>query len=321
MSKFSLSGIPYFAAVAILCIALPGTTVAAQSTTPESTAQATVPLVTNGQKGKVEGQIKSRSGENIILQTTDNPNFIVVLADTTDVGQVQGMLKARSKGMTMAALIPGLQITAEGIYNEKGQLGATKIRFKGNDFERAKSIQAGMHETNQQVQKNQEELAKQNAELKAQNAALQEHEAAIAANKASIDAAVARFGQLDDYYIMDEVTVYFANGKTKVDPKYNDQLKAMADKAKSVNGYMVEVTGYASTSGSAATNQKLSQDRAGNVTNILIQYCKVPLTRMLAPGAMGESDQVASAGASKDAEAENRRVVVRILQNKAVAGI
>ena len=70
-----------------------------------------------------------------------------------------------------------------------------------------------MHDTNQQVQKNQEELAKHNAELQAQHEALQKHQQAIAANKAAIDAAIARFGQLDDYYIMDEVTIYFANGK------------------------------------------------------------------------------------------------------------
>ena len=30
---------------------------------------------------------------------------------------------------------------------------------------------------------------------------------------------------------------------------------------------------------------------AGNVTNILLQQGHVPLTRMLAPGAMGESHQ------------------------------
>ena len=95
------------------------------------------------------------------------------------------------------------------------------MRFKGNDLKNAKAIAAGMHDTNQQVQKNQEELQKHNAELQAQNEALRKHEAAIeanqakiAANKAAVDAAIARFGQLDDYYIMDEVTIYFANGKT-----------------------------------------------------------------------------------------------------------
>lgn len=80
--------------------------------------------------------------------------------------------------------------------------------------------------------------------------------------KAAIDAAVARFGQLDDYYIMDEVTVYFGNGQTNIDPKYNSQLLALADKAKTVNGYMIEVKGYASATGNPAFNQKLSEDRA-----------------------------------------------------------
>ena len=82
---------------------------------------------------------------------------------------------------------------------------------------------------------------------------------------------------------------------------------------------MVEVKGYASATGSIALNQKPSEDRADGVTNILLQQGKVPLTRMLAPGAMGESEQV---GNEKTAEgqAENRRVVVRVLQNKAIAG-
>jgi outer membrane protein OmpA-like peptidoglycan-associated protein len=36
-------------------------------------------------------------------------------------------------------------------------------------------------------------------------------------------------------------------------------------------------------------NQQLSEDRADNVTNILLQDGYIPLTRMLAPAAMGES--------------------------------
>jgi flagellar motor protein MotB len=41
---------------------------------------------------------------------------------------------------------------------------------------------------------------------------------------------------------------------------------------------------------------------------------------MLAPGAMGESRQV-DPGKADDSAAENRRVVVRVLQNKGIAGI
>jgi len=268
---------------------------------------------------KVQGLIKSRSGPDIILKTTNDPNMVVMLTDSTDVGQVQGVLKARSKRMSMAALIPGLAISVEGDYNDQNVLVARKIRFKGNDLEQAEAIDAGMHDTKVQTQKNQEELQKQNEELKAQNEALQKHQQAIEANQAAIDAAVARFGQLDDYYIMDEVTVYFGNGKIKVDPQYVSQLTTLAQNASKVNGYMIEVKGYASATGSAAMNQKLSQQRAENVVNVLIQQGNVPLTRMLAAGAMGESDQVAS-NQTVEGQAENRRVVVRVLLNKAIAG-
>jgi OmpA-OmpF porin, OOP family len=276
---------------------------------------------------KVEGVIKSRSGPDIILKTSQDPNLVVMLTDSSDVGQVQGVFKARSKQMSMAALIPGLYVSVEGDYNNQNVLVARKVRFKGNDFKQAEAIDAGMHDTKMQAQKNAEDLEKANAELKAQNEALEKHQQAIeanqakiAANKAAVDAAIARFGQLDDYYIMDEVTVLFGNGKTKVDPKYIPQITGLAQKAATVEGYMIEVKGYASAVGSPQVNQKLSQQRAENVTNILLQQGKVPLTRMLAPGAMGESDQVGT-DKTVEGQAENRRVVVRVLQNKAIAGV
>jgi outer membrane protein OmpA-like peptidoglycan-associated protein len=156
--------------------------------------------------------------------------------------------------------------------------------------------------------------------LQQHQAQLAEHQEKIAANKAAVDAAVARFGQLDDYYIFDEVTIYFANGKTTVDPQYVPQLLALTEKAKAIEGYVVEVKGYASSVGSVALNQQLSEDRADAVTNILVQQGHIPLTRMLAPGAMGESHQIGEDKTEKG-QAENRRVVVRLLQNKGIAGI
>jgi outer membrane protein OmpA-like peptidoglycan-associated protein len=212
----------------------------------------------------------------------------------------------------MAALIPGLPIKVEGTYDAENHLVAKTIRFKGDDLEHAQMIQAGLSETSETTQQNKDELVKQQE-------ALSEQEKKVAANKAAIAAATARFGQLNDYYILDEVTVYFGNGKVKVDPKYTPQLAALAEKAKTINGYMIQVKGYASASGSASLNQKLSEDRANNVVNIMLQEGHIPLTNMLAPGAMGESRQVDKGTA--DSEAENRRVVVRVLQNKGIAGL
>lgn len=273
------------------------------------------------QSVKVEGLIKARNGDTMTLQTSNAASLVVLLTDSTEVGQVQGVFKARRKQMSMAALIPGLAAKVEGTYNDQSQLVATSVSFKGNDLEQAQKIEAGMHETKVQAQQNKAELEKHKAELEKQNVALKEQQEQITANKAAIDAAVARFGQLDDYYILDEVTVYFGNGKVKVDPSYRPQLVALAEKAKTVNGYIIEVKGYASSVGSVDLNQQLSEDRANEVVNILIQEGHIPLTRMLAPGAMGESHQIANNDTTAEGEAQNRRVVVRVLQNKAIAGV
>ncbi len=107
---------------------------------------------------KVQGLIKGRSGATIILQTADQPKLIVLLTDDTQVSQVQGLLKARRKQMSMAALIPGLAVQVEGSYNAQNQLVASSVKFKGDDLEQAQSIQAGLHETQVQSQQNQQEL-------------------------------------------------------------------------------------------------------------------------------------------------------------------
>jgi OmpA-OmpF porin, OOP family len=279
------------------------------------------------QTTKLKGLIKGRSGATLILQTADSQDVTVLLTDDTQVTQSQGLLKTRSKGMSMAYLIPGLAIQVEGTYDVKNQLLAKSVRFNGDDLKRAQSIDAGLHETRNETKANTAELEKQNAALQEQNEALKQHQAQlnehqenIAANKAAIEAAIARFGQLDDYYILDELTIYFANGKVNLESKYHAPLIQLAEKAKTINAYIIEIKGYASSVGSVELNQRLSQERAENVANFLIQQGHISLTNMLAPGAMGESEQIGNQN-TPEAEAQNRRVVVRILQNKGIAGL
>src|SRR5271167_5102165 len=179
MTHLNLRKTVYAAGLSIICIILFNTTVAAQT-------------------AKIDGVIKGRSGDELVVQTSGSTNELaVVLTDSTEVGQVQGMLKARKKDMSMAALIPGLPVKIEGTYNDQHQLVAKKVRFKGNDLQQAEAIEAGMHETKVQTQQSKEELEKQKAALEQAQAQLAEHQAKIAENKTAIDAAVARFGQLD----------------------------------------------------------------------------------------------------------------------------
>jgi OmpA-OmpF porin, OOP family len=249
-----------------------------------------------------------------------------LLTPATQVGEVQGLLKSRTKQMAMTSLIPGLPVEVQGTTNDQGQLVADSVKFKGNDLKAAMDAQAGLQPTvaaqqadQQKIQENEQALAAQQAALAAQQAQLNAADQKIAANKAAIAAANKRFGELGDYNIMGEVTVLFANGRTTVEPQYKPQLSKLAEQALTITGYVIQVKGYASAVGSASLNQRLSVERANAVTQYLEQDANVPLTNMLAPGAMGTADQVAPDKTS-EGQAENRRVVVMILQNEGIAG-
>jgi OmpA-OmpF porin, OOP family len=268
--------------------------------------------VTTAQTVQVRGVINGRNGANMTLQTAENPSLVVVLTDNTNVDDVEGILHARKKEMALSALIPGLPVQVQGSYNAQNQLVADSVKFKGNDLKAAEDAQAGLRPAEQQ-------LTAQQAQLTAQQAQLTAEQQKVAANKAAIAADNKRFGELAEYNILGETTVYFGNGQVSVEPQYTAPLLQLAEKAKTITAYIIQVQGYASKVGSAALNQKLSQERAANVLDLLEQQGSIPLTNVLAPGAMGTSQQVAP-DTSVEGQAENRRVVVRILQNKGIAG-
>jgi OmpA-OmpF porin, OOP family len=278
------------------------------------------------QDSKIQGIINGRSGATMTLQVLGSPDTTVLLTDSTEVGEVEGVFHGRTKQMPMTALIPGLPVQVSGTPNAQNQLVADSVKFKGSDLKAAMDAQAGLQPTEQkvaantaQIQQTEAQVAQQQAALQAQQAQLTAEQQKIAANKAAIAADNKRFGELGEYNILGETTVYFANGKVTVDPQYQAALVKLAQQAKGITAYILQVQGYASAVGSAALNQKLSSERANAVTAILEQQGQIPLTNMLAPGAMGTSSQVDS-DKTAEGQAENRRVVVRILQNKGVSG-
>jgi OOP family OmpA-OmpF porin len=265
---------------------------------------------------QIQGVIDGRSGPTMTVKT-DSGEVTVVLSDSTQVTEPEGVF--RKKHLALTALIPGLQVKVKGSYNAQNQLAADSVEFKGSSLQTAQDIQAGLTPTDQQLQAEQQKTAAQDAQIQAEQQASAANAAKIAANKAAILEANKRFGELGQYNILGETTILFANGSTKVESQYKQQLQKLAQQAKGVNAYVLLVQGYASKVGSAALNQKLSAERAENVTTFLEQDCQIPLTNMLAPGAMGTSKQVAPDNTA-EGQADNRRVVVKILQNKGVAG-
>ncbi len=275
-----------------------------------------------GDKTKVKGLITARTGDTIILKTTDGSSVTVTLDDDTKVQQPKG-LGVRKKQMSAAALIPGLKVSVDGTSQDATHVLAKSITFDKDDLQTAEMIQAGLDPTKQNVAANQQNIAenKQNIEANKQDIAANQQN--VAANKASIDANAAetskRFSELSDYDTKDQLNVKFASGRTTISPVDQEALKKLAHSAVNLTGYIIQVKGFADSSGNAAMNQKLSMERAQNVIAFLLQNCNVPVRHIIAPGAMGEAAPVAS-NETAQGRAENRRVEVKVLVNKGLAG-
>jgi len=260
---------------------------------------------------------------SLMVRSDDLSNVIVVVSDGTKVRRLDGV---RSKKASAAALIPGLRIEVNGDYGADNHFVAERVTFKKSDERVARAIQGGLAPTDMRTAANEKRLDQGEQVLRQQGTALQRQGQHIADNDAKIVSTAGlaaanskRISNLDDYNVIGSTTVYFANGKSAVTPKYKDQIRDLVAQAKGMDmrGYVVQVQGYASAVGSEALNGRLSSERAEAVTRVL-QQAGVPPTNLVAPAGMGTSEQVASNKTAKG-QAENRRVVITLLQNKGIS--
>lgn len=281
----------------------------------------------HAQEATVEGLVIGRSGPTVSVKTQDTPRLIVVLSDSTKaVEKGGGFLGLGHKDLAVTELVPGLFVKVEGSYDPDHKLLAKKVTFSRSSFRTAQQIDAGLNPVAEQVAKAQDQLRSDRRDIEASQQdidatkqGLSATNQATAANGQAIGKANQRFGQLDQYEEKGSITVNFANGKSVVTPQDRAQLTDFVRSAANTPGFMVEVQGFASATGSAALNQRLSSQRADAVLSIIQQSGAVPLTRILAPAAMGTTNQVAS-NHTRKGQAENRRVVVTILVNKGITG-
>ncbi len=290
-------------------------------------------LTASAQQATVEGLVTGRSGPSMSVKTADSPKVTVLLSDSTKATEKGGFLGMGRKDLGIIALVPGLSVKVEGTYDADHQLLAKKVMFSRNSLRVAKQIDAGLNPVNEQVasaqdqiksdrrdiDQTQQDLSKTSQDLDATKQGLAATTEATATNTQGLGTTNTRIGTLDQYETKGTVTVNFANGKATVNKKDKDALTDFVTSAANTPGFMIEVQGYASTSGSAALNQRLSAERADAVLAIIQQTGVVPMTRILAPAAMGTTNPV-STDHTRSAQAENRRVVVTIVVNKGITG-
>ena len=283
-----------------------------------------------GEKATVTGAILSRDGDLIwVLDKKSSEIVVVNINDNTKIERKQHhVVFFRHTDMDVTAMVPGLTIQAEGLGNSKGQLDAAKIVFTPDSF----AVEIAQE---QQVVANKEaaQKAQSTADLGLSAASLARASAAQAqdsADQASLhaqaaddlateDAAAAAMlnrlvSDLDDYKNEFEIDVFFPKGSADLDETAIRDLANLADIAKSLNGYMIEIAGYSSNTLNTEADRKLSEERAAAVARYFRQK-NIPLRRILVPVGFGSTQPVAS---NRDPQGRelNRRVDIKVLVNK-----
>ena len=271
--------------------------------------------VANGQKIETKGLILTRDGEHLSVETKDMGNLIVVLNENTKVQVPKGIF--RHKEMEVTSLVPGLDIELKGIGGENGQVVADTIEFSENSLRVAKQVHAGMTATKAQAEANKEDISKNERGISANKEKIGTNAADIAQHTEEIKTVEKRFSDLTEYDIKKSLSINFETGKSDLSDDAKQQLTVLAQEAQGMKGSLIQVKGFASTSGGAQLNQQLSEERAETVVTFLQQQ-GVPLQHIVTPAAMGITSPVAP-NDTPEGRLQNQRVEVQILVNRGLA--
>jgi outer membrane protein OmpA-like peptidoglycan-associated protein len=231
--------------------------------------------------GSIQGNIISHTGQQLVVQA-GGANTTVTLTDATKIQAVAGALGLRREDHPPTDLIPGLLVNIDTITNGS-EVDAASITFKPGDLKTAQAVQAGT------------EAAKQK----------------FRAEQAQNEKRLSEVGQ----FVQKGITrVYFATGSATINAAGKQSLQAIAAQGMAIPSGLFRVVGHTDSTGSAAVNQRLSDQRASAVTAYLLTNCGVPGNKIMSATGMGSD-------LPQDADdmggAKNRRVAVMIMVSKA----
>jgi OmpA-OmpF porin, OOP family len=314
------------------------TLMTAVGVTAQNAAKAHLVPVPQGQKLKVQGVVSIRSGDSFKVRDPAGAETSVLLTATTKVSS-HGMNK---NSYPVTYIMRGLRLQAQGKGDADGNLVADWVKFDEQDLRSAQALE----QTNELAEENKArieaaEKAAQEAAANAERMAGQIAENTALANdaRARADAAQAqadsaykaaalannRINGLDDFDTIRTIPVLFKVNSNVIDATAKQTIDeaaawAKGEKAKgNTNGWLVQVVGFADTTGNTAKNRALSERRSKAVIQYLVGVHNLDLRRLVQPFGYGDSKPVADNNTA-EGRAKNRRVEIIILQNKGIAG-
>lgn len=326
--------------VALVVLALAMTLIPAVDSVAQSASSARPVSVPQGEKVKLQGVVSIRSGDSFKVRDPGGSETTVLLTSSTDVTSHSRGLRGK-KDYPVTYIMRGLRLQAQGRGDADGNLVAEWVKFDEQDLRSAQALEqtAELAVDNEAriaaaeaAARKAEEHARIMAGQIAENTALatdareRADAAQRTADQAFKDAALAnnRINGLDDYETLRTIPVLFKVNSSALNPAARQAIDeaaawGKAEKAKgNANGWLVEVVGFADTTGNTARNRALSERRSKSVIQYLVGVHGLDLRRLVQPFGFGESRPVAD-NKTAAGRAKNRRVEVRVLQNKGIA--
>jgi outer membrane protein OmpA-like peptidoglycan-associated protein len=295
-----------------------------------------------GQKMHIEGVIVSHLDHSLVLRSSGGGLYNVVLAGT-ELKEKKNNPFRGAKTYSTEDLLQGLQIDVKGTGDNSGSIAAREIRFRSDDFklaqtmdarvvpveDRLKSTQEQLNETERNAQRLSGQVRELSAitdivrdsakaaQASADGAMTEAKDARLVADHAEVGVKTAneRITSLDTYEIKNVTTIQFKVGSAVLAQSGMEELDKLAENTKGEKGFLIEVTGYASSDGDENFNRRLSQRRADAVVQYLAENYSIPLRRFIFPMGYGEKQPIAD-NSTRAGRQENRRVEVRVLVSK-----
>src|SRR5712691_1379474 len=270
-----------------------------------STSSTSSRSAASGQKMKIKGVVTRRDSDTFTVRDMNGTDTIVRLDDRTSVKSSGGFLRS-GHNYAQTNILRGLNLEVEGRGGSSGELLAEKIKFNESDLRVAHAVES-------RAAPLEERAAVANAAKGGAKAAQETADSAVA----GVNATNERISALDDYEPQASEAVNFKVNSAVLADDAKAKLDELATKALNAKGFVLEVSGYADSTGSIQKNRMLSQRRADAVIRYLVENHQIPLRRIVTPYGFGETNPLAD-NTTREGRAQNRRVEIKLLVSKGI---
>jgi outer membrane protein OmpA-like peptidoglycan-associated protein len=311
----------------------------ATASTAQEKTDANVISLAQGQHATISGVIVTRGSNSFVMRDSTGRKTMVNLSGSTAIKEKKSNPFRGAKRYEPEQLVRGLEVVVDGAGDSDGALAAREIRLTQTGFLVANSVESRvtpvegqLKETGERLTRTEENAKHLTGEVEEVGAIANAARSGAKAAQDTADTAIAgvnaanqriavvereaneRIAAVDDYEVKENAAIHFQPGSSLLTRDAKEQLDRVVQESKDHKGYVVEVTGFASSEGDPTFNRLLSKHRADAVVQYLADNL-VPLRRIVTPFGFGVNQPVAD-NKTQAGRAENRRVEVKILISK-----